>query len=145
MQENGLNVLFNNAGASPKSTRLNFVKTNHLFDTLTVNTVAPIMLTKVRLNLTRTLPKQVFIFTSANFSAILCKTGESSFQTFLPLLKKAAKKNADCPFGVSKAAVINMSSILGSLELNTDGGLYPYRCSKVRRNTLAIQLREVVL
>lgn len=49
----------------------------------------------------------------------------------MPLLKQAAMKNSDKPFGCSKAAVINMSSILGSISLNTDGGLYPYRCSKV--------------
>lgn len=34
--------------------------------------------------------------------------------------------------GVQKAAIINMSSMLGSVELNTTGGLYPYRCSKVQ-------------
>lgn len=51
VKDDGLNVLFNNAGVSPKSTRLNFVKTHQMFDTLTVNTVAPIMLTKVRVRL----------------------------------------------------------------------------------------------
>lgn len=33
--------------------------------------------------------------------------------------------------GINKAAIINMSSILGSIESNSDGGLYPYKCSKV--------------
>lgn len=98
VKEDGLNVLFNNAGVAPKSTRISFVKTDQLLDTFTTNTVAPIMLTKA----------------------------------LLPLLKKAAKKNADKSPGISKAAVINMSSFLGSIDLNTDGGLYPYRCSKVR-------------
>lgn len=46
VQDNGLNVLFNNAGVSPKSTRLNFVKTEDLTDTFMTNVVAPIMLTK---------------------------------------------------------------------------------------------------
>lgn len=45
--EEGLNVLFNNAGCSPKFTRLGMVKTEQLVDTLLTNTVAPIMLTKV--------------------------------------------------------------------------------------------------
>lgn len=47
VQDNGLNVLFNNAGISSKSTRLNFVKSEDLIDTFVTNTVAPIMLTKV--------------------------------------------------------------------------------------------------
>lgn len=97
VKDDGLNVLFNNAGISPKSTRINFVKVDQLIDTFTTNTAAPIMLTKA----------------------------------MLPLLKQAARKNADGPFSASKAAVINMTSMLGSIELNRDGGLYPYRCSKV--------------
>lgn len=50
VQDNGLNVLFNNAGVSPKSTRLNFVKSDDLIETFVTNTVAPIMLTKVPLH-----------------------------------------------------------------------------------------------
>lgn len=48
VKDAGLNVLFNNAGISPKSTRLTFVKANDLIDSLVTNTVAPVMLTKVR-------------------------------------------------------------------------------------------------
>lgn len=43
----GLNVLFNNAGVAPKSTRLLFTKQNDLMATFETNSVAPIMLTKV--------------------------------------------------------------------------------------------------
>lgn len=52
-------------------------------------------------------------------------------QALYPVLKKAATKNPDAPMGISKAAVVNMSSILGSISGNLDGGYYPYRCSKV--------------
>lgn len=45
--QEGLNVLFNNAGYSPKSTRINFVKAEQLSETFAVNTIGPIMLTKV--------------------------------------------------------------------------------------------------
>lgn len=49
-----------------------------------------------------------------------------------PLLKKSAEFNADQPMGVGRAAVINMSSILGSIGSNSDGGMYSYRASKVK-------------
>lgn len=99
VKDDGLNVLFNNAGVSPKFTRLNLVKLEQLLETLTANTIAPIMLTKA----------------------------------LLPLLKKSSK-NSTLPMGVQRAAIINMSSMLGSVELNTTGGLYPYRCSKSALN-----------
>lgn len=47
MKDDGLNVLFNNAGYSPKSTRINMVKAEQMMETFQVNTVGPIMLTKV--------------------------------------------------------------------------------------------------
>jgi NAD(P)-dependent dehydrogenase (short-subunit alcohol dehydrogenase family) len=47
VKEKGLNILFNNAAISPKSTRLPFVKPEQLLETFTVNTLAPILLTKV--------------------------------------------------------------------------------------------------
>lgn len=47
----------------------------------------------------------------------------------MPLLKKAAEgKNG---LGIHRAAVINMTSMLGSMANNQQGGFYPYRCSKV--------------
>lgn len=36
--------------------------------------------------------------------------------------------------GVQRAAIINMSSILGSISENVQGGLYAYRSSKVALN-----------
>ena len=52
-------------------------------------------------------------------------------KAFIPLLEKAANENANVPHGIKRAAVINMSSILGSIAMNDNGGMYPYRCSKV--------------
>ncbi|CAH2006879.1 unnamed protein product [Acanthoscelides obtectus] len=112
VKDDGLNVLFNNAGCSPKSTRINFVNTEQLVDTYLVNTVAPILLTKA----------------------------------LLPVLKKASEVNKDLPLGSSRSAIINMSSILGSISANDNGGLYPYRCSKAALNmatkSLSIDLQK---
>jgi NAD(P)-dependent dehydrogenase (short-subunit alcohol dehydrogenase family) len=94
----GLNVLFNSAGVSPRSSFLGLraLKASELLDTFSVNCVAPLMLTKA----------------------------------FIPLLKKAAKANKSAPLGVTRAVVVNMSSILGSIETNVDGSLYHYRVTK---------------
>lgn len=42
----GLNILINNAGVSPKSTRINMVTPEQMTDTFFSNVVAPLMLTK---------------------------------------------------------------------------------------------------
>lgn len=39
--------------------------------------------------------------------------------------------NSTLPMGIARAAIINMSSALGSISENESGGLYPYRCAKV--------------
>ncbi|KAJ2952487.1 hypothetical protein O0L34_g6804 [Tuta absoluta] len=108
----GLNLLINNAGITTKFTKLPLVKTEQLIDNLTVNTVAPIILTK----------------------------------TLLPLLKAASDVNNEQPMGTQRAAIINISSILGSIEKNDQGGFYPYRCSKAALNaatkSMSIDLKK---
>lgn len=52
----------------------------------------------------------------------------------IPLLKKASVNNSARPVGMDRAAVVNISSILGSVSQNADGGFYPYRCSKTALN-----------
>lgn len=47
------------------------------------------------------------------------------------MLKQASDAYSDKPMGVQRAAVVNMSSVLGSITQNDQGGFYPYRCSKV--------------
>ncbi|XP_033748213.1 C-factor-like isoform X2 [Pecten maximus] len=55
-------------------------------------------------------------------------------QAFVPLLKLAAQKSSEEAMSWRKAAVVNVSSILGSVESNNSGGLYPYRASKAALN-----------
>jgi short-subunit dehydrogenase involved in D-alanine esterification of teichoic acids len=47
--DNGLNLLINNAGVTSKVAKLSATRKNELMDNLEVNTVAPIMLTKVNI------------------------------------------------------------------------------------------------
>lgn len=61
-------------------------------------------------------------------------------KAFIPLLKQASKANESLPLGCSRAAVINISSILGSIAENQQGGYYPYRCSKASLNAITRSL-----
>ena len=53
----------------------------------------------------------------------------------MPLLKKAASVGSSgSGLSCSRAAVINISTRLGSIDDNTSGGKYAYRTSKVLLN-----------
>ncbi|XP_038161388.1 C-factor [Cyprinodon tularosa] len=63
-------------------------------------------------------------------------------KAFLPLLKKAASRGGSGIMGIQKAAVINMTSLLGSVELNwgeraNSFKWYPYRTSKSALNMVS--------
>jgi len=55
-------------------------------------------------------------------------------KAFLPLIKKAADVNSVEPIGIRRAAIVQMSSSVGSIAENSGGGLYAYRCSKAALN-----------
>ena len=61
-------------------------------------------------------------------------------QSLLPLLKRAASRTSSKPLGWERAAVINMSSDLGSISANDGGSFYPYRCSKTALNAVTKSL-----
>jgi len=61
-------------------------------------------------------------------------------QAFLPLLKKAAEAEGDSEMSCSRAAIINISSRMGSIQENTSGGSYPYRASKAALNMITKSL-----
>jgi len=104
----GLNLMINNAGISPRSTRVNHVSASQMMETFAVNTISPLMLTKA----------------------------------FLPLLKEASENPSE-DYYINNSAVVNISSILGSMTENSgdrSGGLYPYRCSKAALNMVTRSL-----
>lgn len=61
-------------------------------------------------------------------------------KALLPLLKEASTQNSSLPLGVNRAAIINISSILGSIAKNDQGGFYPYRTSKAALNAITKSL-----
>lgn len=63
-------------------------------------------------------------------------------KAFLPLLKRAASRGRSGTMGIQRAAVINMTSLLGSVELNcgemaNNFKWYPYRTSKSALNMVS--------
>lgn len=67
-------------------------------------------------------------------------------KALLPELKKASQQNASAPAGSQRAVIINMSSVLGSIAQNNQGGFYPYRASKSALNavtrSLSVDLKD---
>lgn len=68
-------------------------------------------------------------------------------KALLPQLQSASKGFEDkSRMSVHRAAVINMTSILGSIAENNEGGFYPYRCSKAALNaatkSMSLDLKE---
>ncbi|KFU85321.1 C-factor, partial [Chaetura pelagica] len=60
-------------------------------------------------------------------------------QAFLPLLKKAAQESTEKGLSCSRAAIINISSVMGSIERTAESFFKPvisYRCSKAALNML---------
>ncbi|XP_050760013.1 C-factor-like [Gymnogyps californianus] len=60
-------------------------------------------------------------------------------QAFLPLLKKAARESTEKGLSCSKAAIVNISTVMGSIEKTPESFFKPvisYRCSKAALNML---------
>jgi len=55
-------------------------------------------------------------------------------RSFLPLLQRAADKSPHKPVGVDRAAIIQMSTVMASIQENAGGSGYAYRCSKSALN-----------
>lgn len=55
-------------------------------------------------------------------------------KTLLPLVKTASSKNSSLPVGVNRAAIVMMSTAVGSVAENSGGGIVAYRSSKTALN-----------
>ncbi|CAL1274965.1 unnamed protein product [Larinioides sclopetarius] len=58
----------------------------------------------------------------------------------LPLLKTAASKSGNDDLSCSRAAIVNITSKMGSIDDNTSGGSYSYRTSKTALNMVTRSL-----
>ncbi|KAE8739404.1 hypothetical protein FOCC_FOCC015092 [Frankliniella occidentalis] len=63
-------------------------------------------------------------------------------KALLAELKKASKGNESAPKGSQRAVIVNMSSVLGSIAQNNQGGFYPYRASKSALNAVTRSLSQ---
>ena len=114
MNGKDLNCLINNAGVAAKL-RLSNINEKDMMESYRQNVIGPWKVTKVC---------PILFLISLSLS-------KNSFQAFLPLLEKAASqlKQRD----IRQSSVINISSIMASLELskNLPYYYYDYQCSKV--------------
>nr|AXB87366.1 NADB-LER1 [Gallus gallus] len=82
---------------------------------------------------TETLKDMLHVYTTNTIAPLLLS------QAFLPLLKKAAQESPGSGMSCSKAAIVNISSIGGSISSLTGWDvmeLVSYRCSKAAQNML---------
>ena len=104
----GLNILINNAGVSPKSTRINLVTEQQMMDTFSCNVVAPLMLTKALLPLLKHGAEQSSSHSLVvNLSSILGSIAENTKQGGLyPYRSSKAGLNA-----VTRSMSIDLASV----------------------------------
>ncbi|XP_010186093.1 PREDICTED: uncharacterized oxidoreductase C663.08c-like, partial [Mesitornis unicolor] len=102
LQDQGLNLLINNAGISSHAT-LHSLDSQEMLSVFATNVVGPLQVVK----------------------------------EFLPLLEKAVKGTGKKGLSCSRAAIINVSTKLGSIGLClgvSEAPTYPYRASKAAQN-----------
>lgn len=133
VKEQGLNVLFNSAGISPRSSFLGLkaLKPNELMDVYAVNCVAPLMMTKAFVPLLKKA-------SDANKSAPLGVQRAAIVNMSKIIIFKEKNEEA--------IELFVSGSILGSVASNKEGSLYHYRLTKTGLNaatkSLSIDLKN---
>jgi len=107
----GLNLLINNAGVSPRSTRINYVSADQMNETFAVNTISPLLLTKAFLPLLKE----------------AADSGSEESEEYC--INNSVVVNMSSILG-------SISENIG----DRSGGLYPYRCSKAGLNMVTRSL-----
>ncbi|KAL2300238.1 hypothetical protein Nmel_012206 [Mimus melanotis] len=137
LKDQGLNLLINNAGISSHAT-LHSLDSQEMLDVFATNVVGPLQVVK-------SLQDGPKIGVLLHINGALM----SLHQEFLPLLEQAAKGAGKESLSCSRAAVINISSKLGSIGLCLrvpEAPMYPYRASKAAQNMvtrcLAAELQD---
>ncbi|XP_031471142.1 LOW QUALITY PROTEIN: uncharacterized oxidoreductase C663.09c-like [Phasianus colchicus] len=149
LEGQGLNLLINNAGVGSQAT-LQSVDAQEMLATFAVNVVGPLQVAKVCVGLgCSSVTCNRGVRTSrARLKPRICTNRAlivSSCQEFLPLLEKAAKDAGTEGLSCSRAAIINVSSKVGSIGLCLgvlEAPMYPYRASKAAQNMVTRCLAE---
>ncbi|NWH33033.1 RDH1 dehydrogenase, partial [Chloropsis hardwickii] len=126
----GLNLLVNNTGTTRRSTLATETAENMSL-VYTTNTIGPLQTSQVR---TQAAPPQTL---GTGRKRMVMRS--HPLQAFLPLLKEAAQAEGQRGMSCSRAAIINISSILGSIEVAEaweERQDICYRCSKAALNML---------
>ena len=129
----GLNLLINNAGIyTNRPQNLENITKETMLLHFEVNTIAPLILAKVILLLQLCNDIDILKIMEMRIYELRLIFGVliALFQAFLPLLEKAANSSSG-PLGINRAAIVNVSSLMGSVADNGSGGEYAYRSSKV--------------
>uniref|UniRef100_UPI00398E4C99 C-signal-like isoform X1 n=1 Tax=Pristiophorus japonicus TaxID=55135 RepID=UPI00398E4C99 len=137
----GLNLLINNAGINSFAI-LETLTAEEMMAAYKTNVVGPLLVTKVMAGM-------IWILETSVSNPYLMISNWPEYyllKAFLPSLKKAAQALDMEGMSCNRAAVINITSLVGSIELSRENFLrapmYPYRISKAALNMASLCLSE---
>jgi len=140
--ERGLNILINNAGVSPKATRINMVTEHQMMDTFKTNVVAPVLLAK---SLIPILKQGVSHSNSSslivNMSSILGSIAENDKGALYPYRSSKAGLNAvtkSLSLDLSAANILSLAVHPGWVQTDMGGKHAPLTPSQSVQGVLQV-------